>query len=101
MRVIWKPIIMHSLEGKPCAPSVPKTFSNDPLLFDKIQAMPKGTPVGLAAAFNMYWYEIMSNVLDDDGDSKLAGEITNQDWVKWISKQGFQIILRGDEYDGN
>ncbi len=92
----WKPFLGYSLEGRPFR-NDGSSFGKDTTLLERIRAMPKGKPISFAAAHNLYWYEIVSSIIDHL-DSDTAGEITNQDWVGWITKQGFQITLTGNEY---
>lgn len=96
--VKWKSYTSFTVEGKPYK-SDGKIFDKDPTLLQRIMNMPaKDRKISIHSAYNMYWQEIMSCLLDDCSADK-AGDVNSQDWVTWISKQGFQIILTGDEYE--
>lgn len=96
----WKSFTNYTIEGKPFQDDA-SAFNEDASLFNRITLMPKrDRTISIHAAFTMYWEDIASNVVEV-GDLDLAGSVTQQDWVSWISKQGYQIVLTGSEFEGS
>ena len=91
MLVIWKRERLKELtEGQIWS------FNHDPTLLLKIQSMSKKIPLSLVSARNF-----ICEMTKQDPDLFPRGEIheVRADWVAWISKQGFHIELKGDEYE--
>lgn len=93
----WKQFTGFTIEGKPYQVN-PKALDADKTLLQRITNMPTGKQISLASAYNTHALEIVSCLLDDCSADK-AAEVMNIDFVLWISRQGFQIILSGDEYE--
>jgi hypothetical protein len=94
----WKTFINSTIEGKPFKDDA-AAFNRDKTLLQRITNMPKADKkISIHMAYNMHLQEIMSCLFDDHNVDK-AGDVYQEDWVTWVSKQGYQIILKGDEYD--
>lgn len=94
----WKQYTGYSIEGKPFRNDA-SAFNRDETLLQRISNMPKrDRQIDIYTAFGLYWHEIVASVIEE-GDVDHAGDVTNTDWVTWISRQGYQIVLKGDEYE--
>lgn len=95
----WKPFINFAIDGTPFKHDA-QALNDDPTLLSRIEKMPNGRPVSVHVAFGTYWDALMDHLVGDGGGgAEAAGNIFNEDWVQWISKQGFKIVLKGDEYE--
>ena len=91
MKIVWKAEKLEGLDSIQI-----RNFNRNQELLYRIQNMPKKVPLSLVKARNF-----VCEMPKQDQDVFPSGEFKEvlSDWVAWISKQGFHIELKGDEYE--
>ena len=98
MKIKWKKFMHVGRDGKARLWEHTWSFNEDENLLQRISMMPRGIPISFAKAWNAHNSDIISE-LDLDGGGLILRSRLKEDWIKWISEQGFQIVLTGDEYE--
>lgn len=95
----WQPFIEPGLDGKPTV-LPPDMFDRDSTLLSRILSMPKFQKqiISFQAAWIMYCDAFREALFEMDNPEE-AMEIDETDWIKWISQNGFVIILDGSEFE--
>ena len=94
-KIVWKPIEMCSLTGIKFVSDLPE-FNLRSDLLDRILDMKSGEPISLHEAYNLYWDATMDMLLNG---GEVIPEEEVHDWLKWVTRKGFRIILDGSEYE--
>ena len=99
MRVIWKPILAISIldADEIPRPTEPNYIDDDGTLLDRIRAMPMARPINLQAAFFLAQDEMFN--ASEARDFDLVEKLINEHWLQSVTRQGYHIVLRGDEYE--
>ena len=94
----WFPVVDQNIYGKPIASELPELVDiacGRTLLADAIR-MPKKTAVTFEEAIRMLSAERMFAFYGHDFEFL---NWLDENFVKWISEQGFHIELTGDEFE--
>lgn len=95
----WKPISNVALNGDPFKDSLERL---DGRTLEQIQAMPQAAPIEFAPAYRMCGARFDRYLLGrppGEGQNIPRWEWLWAHWVAWVSRQGYQIKLKGDEYE--
>ena len=96
MEVVFRPYKAVNVNGKPYEHSLPYHFNTK--FYLKCMMMPRKKPISYDEAANLCCNFI--DYLSDLGQHKLAAEFAQEDnWVDFISEQGYHVEFTGDEFE--
>jgi hypothetical protein len=96
MRVKWKPLPVQEPDGTFKMYGAHR-LNAEPTTLQRISQMPAGKVISLQDACSLFHIQIMETLEEGGVDAVMAPEYA--DWIGWIARQGFQILLKGDEYE--
>lgn len=76
-----------------------QVFSSDATLLSRISLMPPGIKISLCTAYNLYVQEIVAPISDSSSEIEWEYLLGKRHWTEFVASCGYQILLKGDEFE--
>lgn len=93
MKILAKPIIAFDQHG---SQYIDRIWKFDQAFYHRAKTM-VGTPISLSGAFQLICEE-MQRLMDQD-HYITAAQLWQGDWLDYLKKEGFKVIINDNEWD--